>query len=336
MSQSRLSHYDSAQRGVALITILIMVALVTILAASIAKQQQYTADATQAFLSQNQALLYAESAESFFAELLLDDAKNAGGVDHLNENWAKPMPTYPVDDGFVTGQIIDENARFNVNNLLNEQGEVDEAAKTAFMNILQYVNLPEQQVESVIDWIDGDDETIGAMGAEQNYYRGIAGGYLPTNKPMYQIEELKLVRGFEGENFYRIQPYLTALPTGTKLNVNTASALVLAAMIPNSDVLVLQSNLKLKRDNAEHFNQVGDVFTLEALQHIPEELKTKLSGLFDIRSDYYTADIQVQLGQRVRKLRTQFVRQDDQQVYVVARQLVMSSESMQGKTIQAQ
>lgn len=61
-----------SQYGIALITILVMVALATILAATIAKHQRNTAESTAYLMRQNQALLYAKSAEAFFSELLAD------------------------------------------------------------------------------------------------------------------------------------------------------------------------------------------------------------------------------------------------------------------------
>ena len=110
------------QQGIALITILVMVALATILAATIAKRQANTADNTAYLMRQNQSLLYAKSAEAFFSELLVDDANNAGAVDYLQENWAKPMPTFPVEDGFVSGTLQDESGKFNLNSLVNDEG----------------------------------------------------------------------------------------------------------------------------------------------------------------------------------------------------------------------
>ena len=110
------------QQGIALITILVMVALATILAATIAKRQANTAENTAYLIRQNQSLLYAKSAEAFFLELLQDDLKNAGEVDHLQENWAKPMPAFPVEDGFVSGILQDESGKFNLNSLVQEDG----------------------------------------------------------------------------------------------------------------------------------------------------------------------------------------------------------------------
>ena len=310
------------QQGVALITILIMIALATILAASIAKKQRFTAEATQSFLRQNQAMQYAQSGESFFAELLADDAKNADSIDHLGETWAQPMPAYPVEDGFVTGQLQDAARKFNINNLLNLQGEVDEAAKAVFVQILKHQNIPEQQVEAVIDWMDADDETVGPMGAEQSFYRGSQGGYIPANAPLETIDELKLIRGFEAKVFYQLLPYLTALPRGAKININTASAEMLAALAPQANVMLLETELKNRRDNGQYFNGVDDLFTVDGFVQLEPEYKEKLKSQLDVRSSYYDAYIRVELSQRQRILYSRLVRQNDTTVALLSREIL--------------
>lgn len=138
------------QQGIALITILVMVALATILAASMIKHQTNMRENTDYLKRQNQSLLYAKSAEYFFQEMLIDDAKNAGNVDHLNESWAKPMPALPVDGGFVTGVIQDESGKFNLNNLLKKDGTVNEPAKLWFERLLVRVGLPAQLVRRLL------------------------------------------------------------------------------------------------------------------------------------------------------------------------------------------
>src|SRR5690606_27964587 len=135
------------QQGIALITILVMVALATILAATIAKRQANTAENTAYLMRQNQSLLYAKSAEAFFSELLVDDAENAGDIDHLQENWAKPMPAFPIEDGFVSGTLQDESGKFNLNSLVNNDGTPNPQAKIWFEKLLVRVGLPEKLSE---------------------------------------------------------------------------------------------------------------------------------------------------------------------------------------------
>ena len=311
---------DSSQRGIALLTILVMVALATILAATIAKRQTNTSENTGYLMRQDQSLLYAKSAEAFFSELLIQDSDNGGNIDHLQENWAKPMPAFPVEDGFVSGRLLDESGKFNLNNLLKADGSVDDSARRWFEKLLQRVGLPAELSQAVIDWQDADDETTGAMGAESNYYQGLDPSYLASNTRFHQVEELKLVRGFEGKNYDLIAPYVTALPEATKINMNTAAPLLLASIDPKLDVKTLEQELKAKQAELAYFNSVEDLWKLNAFSGIEPQNKTDAAAWLDSKSNYFTAQIEVVLSERKRQFSSAMMRKD-KQVTVYSRSL---------------
>ena len=311
---------DSSQRGIALLTILVMVALATILAATIAKRQTNTSENTGYLMRQDQSLLYAKSAEAFFSELLIQDSDNGGNIDHLQENWAKPMPAFPVEDGFVSGRLLDESGKFNLNNLLKADGSVDDSARRWFEKLLQRVGLPDELSQAVIDWQDADDETTGAMGAESNYYQGLDPSYLASNTRFHQVEELKLVRGFEGKNYDLIAPYVTALPEATKINMNTAAPLLLASIDPKLDVKTLEQELKAKQAELAYFNSVEDLWKLNAFSGIEPQNKTDAAAWLDSKSNYFTAQIEVVLSERKRQFSSAMMRKD-KQVTVYSRSL---------------
>ncbi|MEQ1310606.1 type II secretion system minor pseudopilin GspK [Acinetobacter sp. XH1639] len=311
----------SSQRGVALLTILVMVALATILAATIAKRQTNTAENTGYLMRQDQSLLYAKSAEAFFSELLIQDSDNGSSIDHLQENWAKPMPSFPVEDGSVSGKLLDESGKFNLNNLVKADGnQVDDSARRWFEKLLQRVGLPAELSQAVIDWQDTNDEVTGAMGAESSYYQGLDPAYLTPNTKFHSIEELKLVRGFEGKNYDLIKPYVTALPEQTKLNMNTAPALLLASIDPKVDVKAIEQQLKIKETELTHFNNVDDLWKLSAFSGIDEQSKTDAASLLDSKSNYFTAQIEVMLSERKRQFNSLMMRKD-KQVIVYSRSL---------------
>ena len=310
----------SSQRGIALLTILVMVALATILAATIAKRQTNTAENTGYLMRQDQSLLYAKSAEAFFSELLIQDSDNGGNIDHLQENWAKPMPAFPVEDGFISGRLLDESGKFNLNNLLKADGSVDDSAKRWFEKLLQRVGLPAELSQAVIDWQDADDETTGAMGAESNYYQGLDPSYLTSNTRFHQVEELKLVRGFEGKNYDLIAPYVTALPEATKINMNTAAPWLLASIDPKLDVKTLEQELKAKQAELAYFNSVEDLWKLNAFSGIEPQNKTDAAAWLDSKSNYFTAQIEVVLSERKRQFSSAMMRKD-KQVTVYSRSL---------------
>ena len=311
---------DSSQRGIALLTILVMVALATILAATIAKRQTNTSENTGYLMRQDQSLLYAKSAEAFFSELLIQDSDNGGNIDHLQENWAKPMPAFPVENGFVSGRLLDESGKFNLNNLLKADGSVDDSARRWFEKLLQRVGLPAELSQAVIDWQDADDETTGAMGAESNYYQGLDPSYLASNTRFHQVEELKLVRGFEGKNYDLIAPYVTALPEATKINMNTAAPLLLASIDPKLDVKTLEQELKAKQAELTYFNSLEDLWKLNAFSGIEPQNKTDAAAWLDSKSNYFTAQIEVVLSERKRQFSSAMMRKD-KQVTVYSRSL---------------
>ncbi|RZJ21471.1 MAG: general secretion pathway protein GspK [Acinetobacter sp.] len=298
-----------------------MVALATILAATIAKRQANTAENTAYLMRQNQSLLYAKSAEAFFSELLVDDAENAGDIDHLQENWAKPMPAFPVEDGFVSGTLEDQSGKFNLNILVNADGTPNPQAKAWFEKLLLRVGLPEKLSEAVIDWQDVDNETIGAMGAEASYYQGLAQGYLPANSKFHSVQELKLVRGFEGAKYLQIADYVTAVPTSdSKLNINTAPAMLLASLDPKLDIKAVQQVLQQRQSNLEYFASVNDLWVIEPFSQVSADVRGEVSNLLGVKSEYFKAKIDMMLSGRKRQFSSDLVRKD-KTVYVASRSM---------------
>ena len=246
-----------------------------------------------------------------FAELRQDDAENAGQVDHLQENWAKPMPPFPVEDGYVSGVLQDESGKFNLNSLLTTEDQVNEKAKKYFEKLLQRVGLPAQLSEAVIDWQDADDEPSGAMGAESSYYQGLPIPYLPPNSLFHSAEELKQVRGFEGTKYQQIAPYVVALPKrDTTININTAPALVLASLDEKLDVIAVQNLLDRRNANLEHFSNVNVLWELEGFQVVDSAIRNEFRGLLGVQSQYFKAKIEVVLGERKRQFSSNLVRSE--------------------------
>ena len=310
-----------SQHGIALITILVMVALATILAATIAQHQRNTAESTGYLMRQNQALLYAKSAEAFFSELLVDDAQNTAEVDHLQETWAKPMPAFPVEDGFVSGRLEDESGKFNLNALVKSDKKPNEAAKLWFEKLLVRVGLPAQLSEAVIDWQDEDDEVSGPMGAESAYYQSLAQGYLASNRAFYNVEQLKLVRGFEGRNYQLIAPYVSALPNNElRVNINTAPALVLASIDVKLDVSAIQNLQKQRQANLEYFSNANELWEVDPFKQVDEAQRATVNDFLGVQSNYFKARIEVLLSERKRQFSSDLVRKD-QMVYVAYRSM---------------
>ena len=309
------------ERGVALITILMMVALATILAAGIAKQQQVTAQGTQRLIQQNQALLYAKSAEAFFSELLIDDAKNAGQVDHLQETWAQPIPPFPVEGGVVMGRLTDQNAQFNVNSLLQSDGEtVNLAAQAWFERILQRANLSPDLTQALIDWQDQNDELSGSMGAESNYYQSLGQGYLAANRELTDISSLKQVRGFAGQNYQILKPYIAAYSREYKVNINTASAWLLTSIDPKLKLSDVENVLTQRRGQLQHWQNLTEFWQTAPINQVDASIQTQMNSLLAVQSNRFLSLVEIEFSGYKRYMQSQLQR-EGQSVRVLSRSL---------------
>lgn len=115
------------------------------------------------------------------------------------------------------------------------------------------------------------------MGAESSYYLGLQNGYSPSNQKFYNIEELKQVRGFKGNNYKLIEPYITAQPNvETQVNVNTASGLLLASLSTQLDPVAIQGELDRRKQNLQYFGSVNELWSLDSMKSIDNESKIYL------------------------------------------------------------
>jgi general secretion pathway protein K len=140
-----------------------------------------------------------------------------------------------------------------------------------------------------VDWLDADGEPHSADGAEDGYYLAMVAPYLAANQPLTDVSELALVRGFDDQVRARLRPFVTALPRYTQINVNTASAEVLAAAIDGMDLDAART-LVAQRDRA-YFTTVADFAS-----RIPGKLAVPATGVV-LASQYFVVTLNVTFGQ---------------------------------------
>lgn len=104
------------QSGVALVTAILIVALASILAASLLKRLNLDISRTQNIIQNEQAYLYALGSEIIAIAALAQDAKDSKH-DSLDEYWAIKPPPNPVEGGQISGFLEDQQGKFNLNNL---------------------------------------------------------------------------------------------------------------------------------------------------------------------------------------------------------------------------
>jgi general secretion pathway protein K len=219
------------QRGVALITAIVLVAIATVLAVHVGTRAALDLRRTAGLFALDQGWQVALGAEAWAAEILQDDFDDDAAIDHPGERWAQPLPALPVDGGELRGAIEDMQGRFNLNSLLGENGVADDEAVQRFQWLLVNVGANPRWATMLGDWLDGDTVPMFPEGAEDGIYLSQNPPYRAANGPITTVSELLALPGMTQEEYQRIRPYVAALPVSVdQINVCTASGPVLEAL----------------------------------------------------------------------------------------------------------
>lgn len=300
------------QRGVVLITAILMVALLAGIASSLGLGQQVWLRQTENLNERALADSLRHSALGWITILLARDAKD-NKIDHLGELWAKQLPPLPAEGGMIAVSIRDAQALFNLNNLV--RGGAPSVADIAmFRKLLEAQGLDPALSEAVLDWIDPDSDKRPG-GAEDVDYLAQQPPYRAANQPLSSIDELRLVRGFNVKVIEALRPHVTVLPepTPTPINVNTAPAAVLAAMFPNLDATALQPLLRQRETQPfQDSNQF--------LQQLPPGTPAP-QVVHGVRSGYFLVTLSVKTGRLERRSEALIARPDGRPAAVIWQRL---------------
>ena len=222
----------TTNRGVALITAMLITALASMVAANLAWDNALDVRRTMVLLNHEQAVQVALGAESWVIGILHQDLEDSE-TDHLGEIWAIQLPGLPIDGGEVTGTIEDLQGRFNVNNLIDDNGEVVPESLERFRRLLIALELDPRFAGIAADWIDSNIEAAFPDGAEDPIYTGIIPPYRSANKSLTSASEFAALEGMTRESFNILRPHITALPGRTNININTATGPVLQSLDEN-------------------------------------------------------------------------------------------------------
>lgn len=158
----------SRQKGIAAITAMLVVTIAAVLAVELAWQTNLDLRRTEGLIAWEQAHQFALGAEALAAKVLREDLERstAEPVDWLGEDWARPT-AFNLDQGGMTGGLVDLQGRFNLNNLVRRDGSRDDLVYQQFQRLLAALDLDPALADAVVDWID-PDTTAEFSGAEDD------------------------------------------------------------------------------------------------------------------------------------------------------------------------
>ena len=230
------------QRGVALIMAVLIVALATILAVNVGFKGFMDQRRIATRYALDQGFQVAVGAEAWAADTLRRDGLQKSKTDDTTEEWAMPIPPIPIEGGEVSGYLEDMQGRFNINNLVVREGErfmPDKAAIERFQRLLELLEMEPKWAGVIADWIDSDGQAEFPDGAEDSVYTGQTIPYRTAEMPITRVSELLALADFGLDRYRRLEPYITALPVGTPLNICTASPPVLDSLVPGMQEFTL-------------------------------------------------------------------------------------------------
>lgn len=276
------------QLGVALLTALLIMALLATLASSLVWDNGMDVRRTMTMLYYDEGTQAVLGAEIWVVGLLRADAEDSE-TDHLGEIWAADMPVLPIESdtiqGVLRGEVRDLQGRFNVNNLVRSDGRIDTDALVQFRRLLSALSIDTRFADLAADWIDADQRAELA-GAEDAIYSGMVPPYRTANQPLTSVTELAALQGMDKATFAILLPHVTALPGKTSVNVNTATGPVLQSLSDDITADVAEALMKERLESG--FASVENSFAPYLTPQLARDLQDT--------SDFFQLKVVVQIA----------------------------------------
>ena len=219
------------QRGIALITAILLVALATILAATIGYENAMSARRGSATFAFDQSLEVAKAAEAIAALALRATRQQFHTATYKGQPWSTPYGPVDLVPGVTLEAWLDDaQGRFNLNNLVNSDGTTNPDAVAVFENLLTILGLEPTWAPMMADWIDSDTVPNNPNGAEDSVYLSQTPPYRAANMFITNASEILALPGFGRDRYLKLEPFITALPQGITINLCDASIELLNAL----------------------------------------------------------------------------------------------------------
>lgn len=285
------------QKGVAVVTALLLTTLAVTIVASLFWRQQVQVRSMENQKLQLQTQWVQRSLLDWVRAGLRDDAR-ASQVDHLGEEWARPIQDASLDGflgvesteqdgiGSISNVTLDAQARYNLTNLAKngkpDPGEI-EVAKRLF-NMISVA--PELAIVTAKYIASSQTPTLGAQPANP-LDLGAPNQTVTQKAPVValtHVEDLQSLPGFSPATIEKLKKYVVILPVPTPVNANTTSAEVLAAVLGTG---LSEAGPLIASRNHTYFKDTGDIANRRSGQQVP-------AGI-DVKTHYFLAVSNIRL-----------------------------------------
>lgn len=315
-----MSRRPLMQHGAALLTALLLVTLVTSLAAAMVWRQYRAVQIESADRARAQSAWILQGALDWARLILREDARanQREAVDHLGEVWAVPLaearlstflaagaeggkaPDAGAGEGpeaFLSGQLSDAQALYNLRNL-TAGDQVPPAELRTLQRLCDSAGTP--------------SGTAQILARQLRAAAGLSEDKAQAPLMPQTIDELTWF-GLSTDAVRRLKPFVTLLPQRTPVNLNTAPREVIAALFEGMD---LGSAERIVRDRVNQPLKTQD----DIKRYLPQGVATDDSRA-GVASRYFYITGTLRLDERVLQERS-LVWRDNLEMRVVARERV--------------
>ena len=293
----RLQSFPGKQRGIALITAILIAALVASLAFALSARERQWLNLVSNRSDLAAAQSVALSAIDLARLTLRDDMRNTQ-IDHLLEPWTIPVPPISVEEGKVSGRLIEMQGRFNLYTL-QSGGKASQTGVAALQRLLSTRNL-------TTNWAD---KLALAMATRIALWQQSVASSTATNQttakvlPVASLTELAELAGIDPEKLGALENLVTVLPDATSVNVNFAPPEVLMAITPG--LSIKDAERLVSRRTTAPFKSAQDF-----VNALPENLRTSTqSATYTVESQYFLSEADAWFGRAHLRLQALLYRQ---------------------------
>lgn len=274
------------QSGVALISALLVFALLVILLGRILLETQTSIERTSWVSQQAQADAYAMSGEQYALDRLHQAliTETPLGEESLLYTLLDAPVSFPDEENLsIETRIWDMQGYININSLAGQP-----AFSSLFSEIFSRNGWPLDTLEAINDWSDADSLPQGTGGAEDYFYQSQPTPYRAANQLTADKSEWLLVKGIHTDIYQKLEPALVSLPGATRININTAPAEVFDLIHPDLSGAQIVS---YRDGQSQRFKDVATFMQSSWTAGIPLD-----ASLFTTRSSYYRLQTRVSLA----------------------------------------
>jgi type II secretory pathway component PulK len=311
------------ERGTALVLTLLII--VTLTGLTVAFSEDAGIELELASFSRDHFRTYQLGRAGIHIALSMLDKDEDRALDSLREDWAQfgedALPESLPEGVSISGRIIDEESKFNINLLVSARGEegLDPVRETQLLRLFEVLGLGKELADGLLDWLDQDD--VQRMnGAEDYYYQSLRDPYPCSNGPFITIGQVLLVKGMrradrdiQGDR--GLLPSLTIHSDGT-ININTASEAVLQSLDEEIDGILAKSIAEYRLE--EDFTRIED---LKKVSGIDEDLFSRIKDRIGVKSTAFTIEMSVSHDDTTARI-TALVKRDGKGLHLAAWQVI--------------